>query len=678
MLVFDGTFYHLWYFPACILGILLVYGLSRFLDLKGVTIVSAVLYVVGLFGDSYFGLIQNVPALNTVYEAMFHVFSYTRNGLFLAPLFLVLGAWAGKGSATASVQSNDSPTFRALSHECSEITAWMAFRPFPALSRDLLYLACLALSFGTMIGEAFVLRYFDLQRHDSMYILLVPVMFFLYQCILYIPARSGQKSAGGKILRTASSWIYILHPALIVVVRGAAKALHLTELLVDNSLLHYITVACLSAAVGFAIAGVQSKLLKSRRIQKRKTQPSPLPTSCSLADSSADSFCPGTDRAWIELDMAALENNVRFLQSCLPQGCRLMPAVKANAYGHGAVPIARELNRLGIKDFCVANAVEGIQLREAGITGQILILGYTHPSQFGLLQRYRLTQAVVDYAYAEALQQSGLKIHVHIAVDTGMHRLGLRCEKPEQIASVYHMKNLSVDGIFTHLSACDSLDPECQDFTESQIQAFYQVADTLLAWGCPCRGLHILSSYGILNYPEAAEDYARPGIALYGVLSTEKDTRWVQKGDSTDLKKLPQRPCTLRPVLSLKARIASVRTLHAGESAGYGLAFIAHSDMRIAVLPIGYADGLPRNLSEAPKGPAAVLINGQRAPIIGRICMDQTLIDVSGIPDAVPGGTAVLIGTSGEQEITVGELAEQCGTITNEILSRLGSRLDRI
>lgn len=369
----------------------------------------------------------------------------------------------------------------------------------------------------------------------------------------------------------------------------------------------------------------------------------------------------GTERAWIELDMHALEHNVRFLQSKLPKECRLMPAVKANAYGHGAVPVALELNRLGIRDFCVACVEEGVELRRAGICGEILILGYTAPSLFPLLRRYCLTQTVVDYDYAQRLEQSGLKISVHVGVDTGMHRLGIPWEETEKIIAVYHMKHLKVKGIFTHLATCDSLLPECRSFTEKQLQAFSETMSALHAAGLPCKGIHLLSSYGILNYPQAAEDYVRPGIALYGVPSSAE---LCDSGFSS-----------LMPVLSLKARVASVRRLRAGESAGYGAAFTADGETVVAVLSIGYADGLPRELS-GQKG--SVLIKGRRAPVIGRICMDQTLVDVTDIPDLQVGESAVLIGKSGDLENTAVEIAAQCGTITNELLSRLGARLHRV
>ena len=662
MLIFDGTFYHLWYFPACILGVLIVSLLSYFCSLRTATVISSLLYAAGLLGDSYFGLTAKIPFLNSVYEALFRIFSYTRNGLFLAPLFLLLGICTGNFSSLTESRYEERAAEAGSSALWHQIGRGLSSQPLPCG-------ICLAVSFGAMTAEAFLLHLFSLQRHDSMYIFLVPVMFFLYRLLLSLPWAASQKK-----LRTAALWIYILHPAFIVVVRGAAKLLHLTSVLVDNSLIHYLTVTLLSAGTGICTAFLQEKLLKTfpgrlksapDGILNRQTESEsdsrlkrpvrPNSTKKTMHPCAADT--PLAHRAWIELDMDALEHNVRFLQSRLPSGCKLMPAVKANAYGHGAVPIAKELNRLGIESFCVACASEGIELRKAGIKGEILILGYTSPDLFPKLRRYRLTQTVVDYAYAECLQKSGIRLHVHIAVDTGMHRLGIRCEDTEQIAAVYGIKNLVVDGIYTHLSTCDSDTSESRTFTECQITAFFQVIEVLRAKGCPCRGLHLLSSYGILNYPDAAADYVRPGIALYGVLSRDEDNK-----------------PSLRPVLSLKAQVSSLRTLHSGECAGYGLSFTADRDMKLAVLSIGYADGLPRALSD---GKGRVLINGYSAPIIGRICMDQTLVDVSRIPKIIQGDTAVLIGRSAMQEITVGELAARCGTITNEILSRLGGRLER-
>lgn len=729
MLVFDGTFYHLWYFPASILGVLLIWLMSRFLSLRSMTAVSGLLYVIGLFGDSYYGLVQKVPVLESIYEFIFHVSSYTRNGLFFAPLFLILGAWAG-------VKAQE--------------------EKMPADRQDLLS-DCIGLvfSFAILSGEGFLLRHFEFQRHDSMYAALVPTMYFLYQCL------SASDKGCRKGLRTAATWIYILHPGVIVAVRGIAKPLQLTELLVENSLVHYLIVTFLSVMAGSLIAFIQARL-SSRTFRKKRERK--IAEVCDLlgreeqaaldmpeeeqADwDSCDTEAPETEnrphrppvsslkadtrnfaavpkdiqpdapdapdapaendssdcsyaskkclRAWIELDADALKHNIEFLRSRLPEHCRLMPAVKADAYGHGSVIISKLLSQMGVDSFCVACLSEGITLRKAGIQGEILILGYTAPEGFPLLHQYELTQSVVDYRYARQLEGFGKPLHVHLAIDTGMHRLGIRCENLEEILSVCEMKHLVIDGYFTHLSVSDSTLRQDLEFTESQIHAFYQVMDIIRDHGYPCRGLHILASYGILNLLEEKEtlremsgpknpaalhaaeyedstyslpgnaalaaDYVRPGIVIYGVLSNKADSNVWRS--------------SLRPVLSLKARVSSVRPLYAGEATGYGAAFTAKRDMKIATISIGYADGLPRELSY---GKGSVLINGYRAVILGRICMDQTIVDVSRIPHIKAGDTVVIIGRSGKLENTADALAARCGTITNEFLSRLGARLDRI
>lgn len=368
-----------------------------------------------------------------------------------------------------------------------------------------------------------------------------------------------------------------------------------------------------------------------------------------------------TGRAWIELDRAALLHNADALRARLPPGCRLMPAVKANAYGHGAVWAARELNRAGINAFCVATLSEGIELREHSVAGEILVLGYTHPPQFPLLRRYGLTQAVPDRAFAEALNAGGGETLAQVAIDTGMHRLGLPWDDLAQLTAVLSLPNLRVTGAFTHLCADTTLSPGDAAFTKEQGTRFFHAVTRLKKRGYSLPAVHLLASYGLLNYPELGGDCARVGIALYGVLSGKHDH--------------VKFPVDLRPVLSLKARVAQVRELQKGEGAGYDLQFTAKRQSRIAVLSIGYADGLPRSLS---CGVGSVMLHGRKAPIVGRVCMDQTLADVTGIPGVCPGDEAVLIGSSGGREITACEAAEQAGTISNEILSRLGGRLERI
>jgi len=368
-----------------------------------------------------------------------------------------------------------------------------------------------------------------------------------------------------------------------------------------------------------------------------------------------------TGRAWIELNMDNLRHNYEGLCGLLPDNCRLMPAIKANAYGHGAVAVARELNAMDVKAFCVATLHEGMELRKNGIKGEILILGYTHPNEFYLLRKHRLTQTVLDNDYAKALNGYGHRIHVHIGIDTGMHRLGERCENIDNIIMMFKYKNLVVDGMFTHLCASDSMEKPFAEYTNAQILLFYGVVNAIKAQGIKCPKLHIQSSYGVMNYPELKCDYARVGIALYGLMSTQEDT------EKCNL--------ALRPVLSVKARVSAVKNLTAGEFAGYGMEFEAPCDMKIAVLSIGYADGIPRSLS---CGRGSVLVAGKKAPIIGRICMDQMSVDVTDIQNIKQNDIAVIIGKSGNAEISVGDIANKVGTISNEILSRLGGRLNLV
>lgn len=364
-------------------------------------------------------------------------------------------------------------------------------------------------------------------------------------------------------------------------------------------------------------------------------------------------------RAWIELDMTALRYNIEELKKLLPKDCLIMPAVKANAYGHGAILIAKKLNRLGIKSLCVACVDEGMELRQNGIEGEILILGYTHPYRFPLLHKYRLTQSVIDYKYARLLNDYGKKLDVHLKIDTGMHRLGERSENTNLILKIFQLENLNISGIYTHLCVSDGSSAKDIQYTTAQADAFNDVLCQIRNNGFNCPKIHLQASYGVLNYPELSGDYARIGIALYGVLS-EKEYGCAAK---------------LRPVLSIKARVVCVKDLFKGESVGYGLEYTTKKNSKIAVISIGYADGYPRSLS---CGIGDVLISGLHAPIVGRICMDQIIVDISDIYNVKAGDVAVIIGKSGNNEITVYDIAEKTNSITNEVLSRLGTRLERI
>lgn len=365
-------------------------------------------------------------------------------------------------------------------------------------------------------------------------------------------------------------------------------------------------------------------------------------------------------RAWIELDMGNLKHNIKEFRRVLPPYCALMPAVKANAYGHGAVPVAQALQREGVHAFCVASVAEGVQLRLSGIQGEILVLGYTHPAEFDDLIAFDLIQTVIDGNYAQEMQDDGRRFTVHVGIDTGMHRIGERWDNIEEIVRIFRLPNLNVTGVFSHLCVSDGNSAQEQSYTIEQIHHFEYVVEELHRQGFHDFKCHLQGSYGILNYSECCFDYARAGIALYGIYSEKND----RTKASVDLK----------PVLSLKTRVESVKMLYHGEGAGYGLTYSANGNRKIAALSIGYADGVPRELSNC----GYVLCNGKMAPVAGRICMDQMLVDVTEIETVEAGDEAVLIGKSGNLEIQAEEMAQWAGTISNEIVSRLGERLERV
>jgi len=364
--------------------------------------------------------------------------------------------------------------------------------------------------------------------------------------------------------------------------------------------------------------------------------------------------------AWVEVDLDALAFNALQLKKLLPETCELMAVVKTDAYGHGAKRVAMRLQTEGVRAFAVATAGEGVELREAGLEGEILVLGYTHKRDAGLLGDYSLTQLIVDGAHAAALDGTGFRLDVHIAVDTGMHRLGIDASNPAEIESVFKCRNLTVRGLATHFASSDSLLESDIEFTNLQMERYRDVVDALKEKGYDAGKLHAQASFGILNYPEIKCDYARAGIALYGVMSHNVET--VAKP-------------LLKPVLSLKALVAQVRWIGAGESVSYGRAYRSGKPIRIATVCIGYSDGVPRQMS----GNGGVcLVSRQKVPIIGRICMDLLMIDVTGVDTVKAGDVVTLIGCDGAGEIRCEDVAEASGTISNDILCRLGKRLPRV
>jgi serine/alanine racemase len=375
---------------------------------------------------------------------------------------------------------------------------------------------------------------------------------------------------------------------------------------------------------------------------------------------SNDAMPSQCGRAWVEIDLDALAFNIADIRSKIPKSTEIMAVVKANAYGHGVGKVAERMIYEGIKTFAVTSVVEGVQLRETTPDSAILVMGYTHPDDVRWLYKNNLSQLIVDDVYAKALNDTGYKLRVHAAIDTGMKRLGVEPSDFEEIERLFDYNNLTVEGIATHLSSPDGLSESDIEFTKKQIEEFMTVVHKLEGKGYNVGKLHALSSYGIFNYPEFSYDFVRPGIMLYGVHSIDDKTK-VQT--------------SLRPILSLKAIVAQVRCIKAGESVSYGRTFTADKPMKIATVSIGYADGLPRQMSgNGGNG----IINGQKAPIVGRVCMDMIMLDVTNIERIKAGDVVTLIGKDGDEEIRCEEVAKSADTITNDILSSLSSRLPRI
>ena len=364
-------------------------------------------------------------------------------------------------------------------------------------------------------------------------------------------------------------------------------------------------------------------------------------------------------RVWANIDLDALSDNVREIRSKLHPGCEFMAVVKADAYGHGAVEVSARLRREGVNALAVATVSEAVQLRQHRIDGDILVLGYTHPVYTNLLTDYDLIQLVVDEAHAKALNEEGQKLRVHLAVDTGMHRLGIAADNITELENIYNNTKLSVEGVASHLASSDSMDANDVDYTDMQIKRFFNTVNELKSKGYNTGKVHIQASYGMVNRPDLPCDYVRMGIAMYGVQSSNEAAI---KG------------YRLRPVLSLQARVAQVRGIDAGESVSYGRAFIAEKPIKLATISVGYADGIPRQASG--KGMLCIA-DGRRIPVIGRICMDLLMVDATDT-DLKQGDTVTIIGREGNTEIRCEDLAEAAGTITNDILCRLGSRVTRI
>ena len=373
-------------------------------------------------------------------------------------------------------------------------------------------------------------------------------------------------------------------------------------------------------------------------------------------------------RTWAEISLDAVRHNFNAIREKIGGKAKICCVVKADGYGHGAVELAHTYEQLGADFFAVSNIDEGIELRESGCTLPMLILGYTPVRDAARLAQYNISQAVFSLDYArslsEACEQNGCRCKIHIKCDTGMSRIGFMCQSfPRDEYSIEEIKTacglpcLELEGLFTHFCVSDESD-EGREFTLSQYKNFIHVRDALRRAGVEIPVCHCSNSGAIEDYENTYCDMVRAGIILYGLAPSSK---LAGKLD-------------LRPAMTLKTTVAYAKTLKKGADISYGRTFTAKRDMKIATVPIGYADGYIR--ANAKDG--YMLVGGRRAPIVGRICMDQTMLDVTDIPDVKIGDEVIVFGTGEHGEPTADTLAKNTDTINYEVVCLVGKRVPRI
>jgi alanine racemase len=383
---------------------------------------------------------------------------------------------------------------------------------------------------------------------------------------------------------------------------------------------------------------------------------------------------------WAEVSLAALRHNFRTVQKHVGPNVSICAVVKCNAYGHGVEECAPALEQAGAKWFGVTSTDEGVLLREVGVTGRILVLCGLYAGEEEDALRHQLTPAVFRLEDAQNIARVathlGLTgpVPLHLKIDTGMARLGLPFAEVESFAEgVKGLPQIEVEGVFSHLASSEVLDDEG---TRQQIERFEVALRTLGARGLHPRLRHLANSGAVGARPETWHNFVRPGLALYGY---EQPT-WHRDGSPvTEVS-----PLALKPALSWKTHVLGLRDVPAGQALGYGGAYVTPAPARIAVVSVGYGDGLARKISiasagapETATGHGQVLLRGQRAPIVGRISMDLTLVDVTRVAGAAIGDEVVLIGHSGEQEITAWDHARWADTVVYETLCNLSKRVPR-
>ncbi len=360
-----------------------------------------------------------------------------------------------------------------------------------------------------------------------------------------------------------------------------------------------------------------------------------------------------------EVDLGALEFNYRQIKKRIPGGVKLLAVVKADAYGHGAIPISLKLEKLGVDYLGVAIPEEGVELRRGGVKTPILVLGGIFGREVDQIFRFRLTPVIFRKDFLKLLSQEAekrkRKVKVHLKVDTGMGRLGVPLSLwPNFLKEVKRLPQIEIEGFLSHFSMTHEEEP----FTREQWRRFEEAVDMAKGMGISCQYLHMANSATITTFPSFSGNLVRPGIMLYGSYPNP----------------LFQGLISLKPVMTLKTRVHFLKSVPPETRIGYGGTFATQRESLIATLPIGYADGYSRHLSNQGE----VLIHGKRAPVVGNVCMDFIMVDVTDIPRVSVGDEVVLMGRQGREQITPDEIAEKIDSVSYEVLCGIGKRVPRI
>ncbi len=368
-------------------------------------------------------------------------------------------------------------------------------------------------------------------------------------------------------------------------------------------------------------------------------------------------------RTYIKVDLEAVCENIRAVRACLPEDIDLLAVIKADGYGHGALPIGQMIEKRGLaRYFGVATVEEGAELREGGITLPILLLGYSSPDQADEILQYDLIPTVyreeIAQIFSECAVKCGKTMTVHIALDTGMSRIGFPVneQSADTVARIARLPGLRVEGMFSHFATADESD---KTFSYEQMALFDRMTELLALRGITVPCLHLCNSAGILEFDHHRFSMVRAGIVMYGMYPSDTV-------DRTALR--------LRPAMEWKSHVVHIKTVEAGTPVSYGSTWRADRTTVVATVPVGYADGYPRSLSNC----GCVLIHGRRAPVLGRVCMDQMMVDITEIPGVRMEDTVTLVGRDGDAEISMEEIGKLSGRFHYEFPCMISKRVPRV